>query len=170
MYPDRIVSVGSKKAFMGSSESLNFELQAKPYVQDTWHELPTVVSSSEEGKKQVSNWAIRAEKDGFPKVVQTGSTNVVPKDFSGGRAKEMLPTGIKVSFAREDKAHEDFLASPPLVKNGQMLIEGPFVRGPTHIKVKPEKNTVKTEKFSRDALRESQGVTCMLEMLSNRLK
>ena len=66
MYPDRLVSVGSKKAFMGSSESLNFELQAKPYVQDTWHELPTVISSSEEGKKQVSNWAIRAEKDGFP--------------------------------------------------------------------------------------------------------
>ena len=157
MYPDRIVSVGSKRAFMGSTGSLNFELQATPYVKDTWHELPTVDSSSEEGKTQVSNWMIRAEKDGFPKVVQTGTTNVVPKDISGGKAKEMLPTGIKVSFAREDKAYESFLASPPLVKGGEMLIEGPFVRGPTHIKVKTDKNTVKTEKFARRPKRKPWG-------------
>ena len=156
---------------MGTMGSLNYELQATPFVKDTWHELPTVDSSSEEGKTKVSNWMIRAEKDLFPKIVQTGnSANVVPKDISGGKAKEMLPSGIKVSFAREDKAYESFLASPPLVKGGEMLIEGPFVRGPTHIKVKTDKNTVKTEKFSRDALRESQGVTCMLQMLSNRLK
>ena len=63
-----------------------------------------------------------------------------------------------------------FLAGPPLVKDSKMLIEGPFVRGPTHIKVKPDKNTVKTEKFARDALRESYGVTFMLQMLSKRLK
>ena len=169
MFPDKIVSVGSERAFIGSTGALNFELQATPVVKDTWHELPMVDSSSEEGK-QVSNWLLRAEKDGFPKVLQTGTTNVVPKDFSRGKAKEMLPAGIRVSFAREDKAYENFLDGPPLVKGGEMLIEGPFVRGPTHIKVKTDKNTVKIEKFSRDALRESQGVTCMLQMMVDRLK
>ena len=154
---------------MGSTGSLNFELQAKTYVQDTWHELPTVDSSSEGDNKKVSNWSSRAEKDGLPKVGPTGTNNVVPKDLSRGRAKEMLPMGIKVSFAKEDKAYEKFIDGPPLVKSGEMLIEGPFVRGPTHIKVKPDKNTVMIEKFSRDGLRESLGVTCMLQMLSNRL-
>ena len=170
IYPNNIVSVDGKRAFCGSTGSLSFEIQATPYVKDTWHELPVVDSSSEEGKTEVSNWMLRAEKDGFPKVVHKGPTNVVPKDLSGGTPKEMLPTGVRVSFAREDKAYENFLAGPPLVKNSEMLIEGPFVRGPTHIKVKPDKNTVKTEKFARDALRESYGVTFMLQMLSKRLK
>ena len=169
MYPDRIVSVGSKKAYQGSTGTLNFELQVKPCLKDTWHELPTV-DSSEEGKKQMSNWLIRAEKDMFPKVIQLGTTNVVPKNLSGGKAKEMLPSGIKVSFAKEDKAYENFLASPPLVKSGEMLIEGPFMRGPTHVKVKTDKNMVKIEKFARDGIRENHGVTWMLEMLSDRLK
>ena len=145
IYPNHIVSVDGKRAFCGPTGSLKFEIQATPYVKDTWHELPVIDSSSEEGKTEVSNWMDRAEKDGFPKIVQKGPTNVVPKDLSGGTPKEMLPTGVRVSFAREDKAYENFLAGPPLVKGGEMLIEGPFVRGPTHIKVKTDKNTVKTE-------------------------
>ena len=164
------MSVDGKRAFCGPTGSLSFEIQATPYVKDTWHELPVVDSSSEEGKTEVSNWMDRAEKDGFPKIVQKGPTNVVPKDLSGGVPKEMLPQGVRVSFAREDKAYENFLAGPTLVKDSKMLIEGPFVHGPTHIKVKADKNTVKTEKFAREALRESYGVTFMLQMLSNRLK
>ena len=167
MFPNRIVSVGTKKAYQGATGTLKYELQAKPCLKDTWHALPTV-DDLEEGK--VSNWSIRADKDGFPKYMPLGSTNVVPKDLSSGKAKEMLPSGIKVSFAKEDKEYENFLASPPLVKSGEMLIEGPFMRGPTHVKVKTGKNMVKIEKFARDGIRENHGVTCMLEMLSDRLK
>ena len=167
MCPVRIVSVGTKKAYQGATGTLNYELQAKPCVKDTWHELPTV-DGSEEGK--VSNWSIRADKDGFPKYMPLGSTNVVPKDLSSGKAKEMLPSGIKVSFAKEDKEYENFLASPPLVKSNEMFIEGPFMRGPANVKVKTDKNVVKIEKFARDGIRESHGVICMLEMLSDKLK
>ena len=171
MYPDNIVSVGRKKAFMGKMESLRFELQATPFIEDTWHEQPLVDGSAEDGKKKVSNWSSRVEKDHFPKLVQGGSaTNAVPKDITGGKAKEMLPTGLKVSFAKEDKAYEKFIDGPPLVKSGEVSIEGPFSHGPTHVKVKVDKNTVKAEKFSREALRECFGVTTMLQMLSKRLK
>ena len=52
IYPNNIVSVDGKKAFCGSTGSLSFELQATPYVKDTWHELP-VIESSEEGKTGV---------------------------------------------------------------------------------------------------------------------
>ena len=169
IYPNNIVSVDGKKAFCGSTGSLSFELQATPYVKDTWHELP-VIESSEEGKTEVSNWLDRAEKDGFPKIMPLGTTNVVPKDLSLGKAKEMLPSGIKVSFAKEDKEYENFLASPPLVKSNEMFVEGPFMRGPANVKVKTDKNMVKIEKFSRDGIRESHGVICMLEMMSDKLK
>ena len=171
MYPDNIVSVGRKKAFTNKMESLRFELQATPFIEDTWHEQPLVDGSAEEGKKKVSNWSSRVEKDHFPKLVPGGSaTNAVPKDITGGKAKDMLPTGLKVSFSKEDKAYEKFIDGPPLAKSGEVSIEGPFSHGPTHVKVKVDKNTVKAEKFSREALRESFGVTTMLEMLSKRLK
>ena len=168
MFPNRIISVGTKKAYEGERKgSLKFELQAKPCLKDTWHALPTV-DDAEDGK--VSNWSIRAEKDGLPKYMPLGSTNVVPKDLSSGKAKEMLPSGIKVSFAKEDKEYENFLASPPLVSSNQVFVEGPFMRGPANVKVITDKNMVKIEKFSRDGIRESQGVICMLEMMSAKLK
>ena len=103
MYPDNIVSVGRKKAFMGKMESLRFELQATPFIEDTWHEQPLVDGSAEDGKK-VSNWSSRVERDHFPKLVPGGSaTNAVPKDITGGKAKEMLPMGLKVSLLRMTK-------------------------------------------------------------------
>ena len=170
IYPDHIFSVDGKRAYCGPTGSLSYEIQAAPYVKDTWHELPVIDSSSEAGKTEVSNWMERAEKEGFPKLAQKGPVNVVPKDYSGGMPKEMLPQGVKVSFSKRDKAYENFLAGPALVKDSKMLIEGSFCQGPTSIKVKADKNVVKTEIFARCALRESFGVTYMLEMLSNRLK
>ena len=62
------------------------------------------------------------------------------------------------------------LASPPLVSSNQVFVEGPFMRGPANVKVITDKNMVKIEKFSRDGIRESQGVICMLEMMSAKLK
>ena len=69
MYPDNIVSVGRKKAFTGKMESLRFELQATPFIEDTWHEQPLVDGSAEDGKKKVFNWSSRVERDHFPKLV-----------------------------------------------------------------------------------------------------
>ena len=168
IYPDKIVPVGRKRAFLSNMESLKFELQATPFIEDTWHEQPRVEGSSGDGGK--SNWSVRVEKDHFPRVGLSGATNAVPKDISGGKAKEMLPVGIKVSFAKKDKAYEKFLDGPPLVSKGEVLVQGPFAHGPAHVKVKVDKNTVKIEKFSRDALRDCFGVTTMLQMLSERLK
>ena len=96
--------------------------------------------------------------------------NVVPKNLSGSVPKEMLPHGVRVSFSKQDKAYENFLAGPALVKDNKMIIEGPFVQGPTSIKVKADKNVVRSEMFARCGLRESEGVTSMLELLSDRLK
>ena len=141
LFPDYIISVGTKKAYQGATGSLKYELQAKPCLKDTWHELPTV-----DGK--VDNWSARADKDGFPKYMPLGTTNVVPKDISSGKAKDMLPLGIKVSFAREDSEYETFLSSPPLVKNNEMFIEGPFMHGPSNVKVHTDKNMVKIEKLT----------------------
>ena len=163
LFPDYIISVGTKKAYQGATGSLKYELQAKPCLKDTWHELPTV-----DGK--VDNWSVRADKDGFPKCLPLGSTNVVPKDISSGKAKDMLPLGIKVSFAREDSDYESFLSSPTLVKNNEMFIEGPFMHGPSNVKVNADKNMVKIEKLSRDGIRESHGVIFMLELMSEKLK
>ena len=168
MYPDKIVPVGRKRAFLSNMESLKFELQATPFIEDTWHEQPRVEGSSGDGGK--SNWSVRVEKDHFPRVGLSGATNAVPKDISGGKAKEMLPVGIRVSFAKKDKTYEKFLDGPPLVSKGEVLVQGPFAHGPAHVKVKVDKNTVKIEKFSRDALRDCFGVTTMLQMLSERLK
>ena len=67
MYPDNIVSVGRKKAYTGKMESLRFELQATPFIEDTWHEQPLVDGSAEDGKKKVSNRSSRVEKDHFHK-------------------------------------------------------------------------------------------------------
>ena len=170
IYPNHIVSVDGKRAFCGPTGSLSYEIQATPYIKDTWHELPVIDSLLEAGKTEISNWMDRAEKEGFPKLGQKGPINVVPKDISGGVPKEMLPQGVRVSFANQDKAYENFLAGPALVKDGKMLIEGSFCQGPSNIKVNVDKNVVKTEKFARCGLRESYGVTYMLEMLLNRLK
>ena len=167
LYPDKIVPVGRKRAFLCNMETLKFELQATPFIEDTWHEQPRVEGSSENGKK--SNWRMRMEKDHFPKIGIYGATNAVPKDISGGKAKDMLPVGIKISFAKEDKAYEKFIDGPSLVSKGEVLVQGPFAHGPAHVKVKVDKNVVKIEKFARDALRDCFGVTNMLQMLSKRL-
>ena len=87
MYPENIVAVGRKKAFMKKLEYLRFELQATPFIEDTWHERPVVDGSVEEDKKKVSNWSSRVEKDHFSKLLTGGFTiNAVPKDISGGKA------------------------------------------------------------------------------------
>ena len=127
-------------------------------------------SSIEADKTVVSNWMDWAAKEGFPNFMTKGPSNVVPKDISGGVPKDMLPQGVRVNFANYDKSYENFLAGPMLVKDGKMLIEGSFCQGPNHIRVDVDKNVVKTEKLSRCGLRESYGVTYMLEMLSERLK
>ena len=95
----------------------------------------------------------RAEKEGLPKFAQKGPTNGVPKDLYGGVPKEMLPQGVRVNFANQDKAYENFLAGPTLVKDGKMLIEGSFCQGPTSIKGKADKSVVKTESFIYTFLR-----------------
>ena len=86
----------------------------------------------------------RAEKEGLPKFAQKGP---VPKDPHGGVPKEMLPQGVRVNFANQDKAYENFLAGPTLVKDGKMLFEGSFCQGPTSIKRKAYKNVIKTDSF-----------------------
>ena len=40
-----IVSLDRKRAYSGSTGKLNYELQATPYIKDTWHELPMTDSS-----------------------------------------------------------------------------------------------------------------------------
>ena len=75
-----------------------------------------------------------------------------------------------MSFAKQDKNYENFLAGPLLVKEDRMFIDGSFCQGPNHIRVDVDKNIVKSEKISRCGLRESYGVTFMLEMLSERLE
>ena len=142
-----IVTVDGKKAFSGSTGALSYEIQATPYVKDTWHELPMIDSSTEADKTEVSNWMDWAAKEGFPKFTTKGPSNVVPKDISGGVPKDMLPQGVRVNFANYDKSYENFLAGPMLVKDGEMLIEGSFCQGPNHIRVDVDKNVVKTEAF-----------------------
>ena len=39
-----------------------------------------------------------------------------------------------MNFDNQDKAYENFLAGPVLVKDGKRLVEGPFGQGPTSIK------------------------------------
>ena len=141
-----------------------------PHVKDTWHELPVVDGSTEAGSTEVSNWSVNAEKDSLPKVGQRGPTNAVPKDYSRNPPRDMLPHGINVCFDRQDKEYENFLSGPALVKESKMYIDGPAVNGPTNIKVKIDKNVVRAEMFARWGLRESEGVTSMLEMLADRLK
>ena len=41
-----------------------------------------------------------------------------------------------MNFDNQDKAYENFLAGPVLVKDDERLVEGPFGQGPTSIKVK----------------------------------
>ena len=77
-----------------------------------------------------------------------------------------MPQGVKVSFSKHNKNYENFLAGLMLVKEDRMNIEGSFFQGPNHIRVDVDKNIVKSEKLSRSGLRESYGVTFMLEMLS----
>ena len=166
MYPDKIVPVGRKRAFLCDMETLRFELQATPFIEDTWHEQPGVEGSDD--KK--SNWRMRVEKDHFPKIGFYGATNAVPKGISGGKAKDMLPVGVKISFAKENNSYEKFLDGPSLVSKGEVYVQGPFAHGPAHVKVKVDKNMVKIEKFARDGLRDCFGVTDMLQMVSDRLK
>ena len=167
IFPDNICAIGGKRAYSGNTGSLSYEIQVSPHLKDTWHELPVVDNS---GESEVSNWSERAEKEGLPKLGLKGPVNVVPKDLSGSVPKEMLPYGVRVSFSKEDKAYETFLSGPSLVKDSKMTIEGPFVQGPTSIRVKADKNVVRSEIFARHGLRESEGVTSMLELLSDRLK
>ena len=167
IFPDNICAIGGKRAYSGNTGSLSYEIQVSPHLKDTWHELPVVDNS---GESEVSNWSERAEKEGLPKLGLKGPVNVVPKDLSGSVPKEMLPYGVRVSFSKEDKAYETFLSGPSLVKDSKMIIEGPFVQGPTSIRVKADKNVVRSEIFARHGLRESEGVTSMLELLSDRLK
>ena len=77
----------------------------------------------------------------------------MPKDPQGGVPKEMLPQGVRVNFANQDKAYVFFLAGLALVKDGKMLIEGSSCQGPTSIKGKADKNVVKTESFIYTFLR-----------------
>ena len=163
------MSLDRKRAFSGSTGKLNYELQATPYIKDTWHELPMTDSSSgiSDGT-EVSNWM--ELKDRLPKFSAKGPANVVPSDLSDGYAKDMMPQGVRVSFSKHDKNYENFLAGPQLVKEDKMNIEGSFCQGPNHIKVNVDRNIVKSEKFARSGLRESYGVTFMLELLSERLE
>ena len=120
-----IVSVDGKKAFSGSTGTTNYEIQATPYIKDTWHELPMTDSSSEiSDKSELSNWMDWKER--FPKFTAKGPVHVVPSDLSSGIPKDMLPQGVKVSFAKHDKNYENFLAGPLLVKEVRMLIDGSF--------------------------------------------
>ena len=53
MYPDNMVSVGKgKKVFIHKLESLRLELQATPFIENTWHEQPVVDGSVEEDKRK----------------------------------------------------------------------------------------------------------------------
>ena len=128
MFPTRIVPVGRKRAFLCDFQTLKFQLQASPIIEDTWHEQPMVEGS--DNKK--SNWKFRAGKDHFPKIGVNGATNAVPKDISGGKAKDMLPVGVKISFAKENNEYEKFLEGPSLVSKGEVYIHGPFAQGPSH--------------------------------------
>ena len=52
MYPDNMVSVGKEKSyFINKLESLRLELQATPFIENTWHEQPEVDGSVEENKR-----------------------------------------------------------------------------------------------------------------------
>ena len=166
MYPGKIVPVCRRRAFHCDWETFKYELQATPFIEDTWHEQPMVEGSVD--KK--SNWKMRVDRDHFPKVGVYGATNAVPKDISGGKAKDMLPVGVKISFTKENKAYEKFLDGPSLVSKGEVYVQGPFSHGPTHVKVKVDKNMVKIEKFSRDGLRDCFGVSDMLQMVCDRIK
>ena len=166
MFPTRIVPVGRKRAFLCDFQTLKFQLQASPIIEDTWHDQPMVDGS--DSKK--SNWKFRAGKDLLPKVGMNGATNAVPKDISGGKAKDMLPVGVKISFAKENNEYEKFLEGPSLVSKGEVFIHGPFAQGPSHVKVNVDKNMVKIEKFSREGIRDCFGVTNMIQMISDRLK
>ena len=81
-----------------------------------------------------------------------------------------MPQGLKVSFSKFDKAYEKFIGGPQLVKNNEVVIDGSFSNGPDNVKVNVDKNVVKAEKFSREALRDCFGVTTMLQMLYKRLE
>ena len=53
MYPDNMVSVGKgKRFFIHKLESLRLELQATPFIENTWHEPPVVDGSVEENKRK----------------------------------------------------------------------------------------------------------------------
>ena len=41
-----IVSADRRKAYSGSTGKISYEIQATPYIKDTWHELPMIDSSS----------------------------------------------------------------------------------------------------------------------------
>ena len=58
-----------------------------------------------------------------------------------------------MNFDNQDKAYENFLAGPVLVKDDERLVEGPFGQGPTSIKVKADKIVVKTVSFIYTFLR-----------------
>merc|ERR1712215_436298 len=171
VYPENIVAIGRKKPFMKRLEYIRFELQATPFTEGTWHEQPVVDGSAEEGKKKLTNWNKRVERDHFPKLMAGGApSNAVPKDISGDKARDNMPQGMKVSFSKFDKAYEKFISGPQLVKGNEVFIDGPFSNGPNHVKVNVDKNMVKAEKFSREAIRDCFGVTTMLQMLLKRLE
>ena len=87
-----IVTVDGKKTFSGSTGTSSYEIQATPYINDTWHELPMTDSSSEiSDNTEVSNWMDWKER--FPKFTSKGPVNVVPSDLTCGIPKDMLPRG-----------------------------------------------------------------------------
>ena len=164
-----ILSNNRKRAYSGDTGKSSYVLQATPAINDTWHELPMADSSSgvTEGS-EISNWI--KHKDHFPTIKSTGPANVVPCDLSEGFAKDMMPKGVNVSFSNYDKNFENFLAAPSLVRDSKVNIEGAYCQGPSQVRVKVDKNVVRSEKLSRHGIREGHGVIFMLELLSERLE
>ena len=85
-------------------------------------------SSGISDEDEVSNWM--EYKDRFPATTTKRYNNVVPSDLSGGKAKCMMPHGVPVSFSKQDKTYESFLAGPALVKEGKVDIEGAYFSWP----------------------------------------
>ena len=167
IYPS-IQAIDNKVAFTGSTGKTICELQAEPFIESTWHELPMAANSSGiTDDLEVSNWMEHRNK--FPTATDKGFTDVVPADLKRGKAKCMMPHGVPVNFSEHNKNYERFLVGPALVKEGKVDIEGPYCHGPTQVRVKVDKNVVHGEKLSRFGLREGQGVSFMLKQLKDRL-
>ena len=70
------MTLDRKRAYSGSTGKLNYELQATPYIKDTWHELPMTDSSSGiSDETEVSNWM--ELKDRLPKFSAKGPAKML---------------------------------------------------------------------------------------------